>query len=78
VVFEDCYVRHTGKDGDVHVREHRVWCRDLFAQNLARAATSVGGKAKAELLTEAQYHRERELAERKSARADNPANRRRK
>lgn len=77
VVHEDCFVRHTDKDGNTHVQHHRVWNRDRFAQALARAAAQVGGKARAEVITEGQYRTGLKTEELRGARADNPSRRRR-
>lgn len=57
----DIYMRHTTKDGNSYVFEHRVWDADRFLAAQSDAARQLGGKAKAEQITREQY-----LAERKA------------
>jgi len=55
----DVYVRHTDKEGRRHVQAHRCWDTPRFLRALADAAVKVGGKARAEQVTEAQYKQAR-------------------
>jgi hypothetical protein len=55
----DIYMRHTSKEGDTYVQEHRVWDADLFVTSQVDAARKVGGKAAAEQITKEQYLKER-------------------
>ncbi|OWG18286.1 hypothetical protein KDK82_1765 [Delftia sp. K82] len=51
----DIYVRHTGKEGNSYVNQHRVWDADRFIAAQQAEAAKAGGKAKAEQITEEQY-----------------------
>lgn len=62
----DIYLRHTSTTGSSYVQQHRVWDADRFiagAQSEAAKANAEvkdgSGKAKAEQITEDQYHHER-------------------
>jgi hypothetical protein len=59
LVVRDVYVRHTDKAGRRHVQVHRCWDAPRFLRALADAAVKVGGKARAEQITEAQYKQAR-------------------
>lgn len=55
----DIYVRHTGKDGNSYVCEHRVWDADRFMAARHADAKKEGGKASAVQITKEQFTKER-------------------
>jgi hypothetical protein len=51
----DIFVRHTGKEGNSFVQQHRVWNADRFLEARKADAIKAGGKAKAEQITQEQF-----------------------
>jgi hypothetical protein len=58
-VGRDIYMRHTDKDGNCYVQEHRAWDADLFITSQMEAALKVGGKSLVQQITKDQYLKER-------------------
>lgn len=68
MVGRDVFVRHTDTNGHATVRSHRVWCADLFLAARAAEADKLNHDvkdkdaprlAKVEVITQAQYLKER-------------------
>lgn len=55
----DIFVRHTGKEGNSFVQQHRVWDADRFLNARQADAIKAGGKAKAEQITQEQFAKEK-------------------
>lgn len=49
------YMRHTDKEKNVSIREHRVWDRELFVVSQDDAARKENGAV--EVLTEKEFHK---------------------
>lgn len=58
-VGRDIYMRHTSKEGDSYVQQHRVWDANRFVLSQTEAALKVGGKAFVQQITREQYLKER-------------------
>jgi hypothetical protein len=59
LITRDVFARHTDKDGNTYVEQHRVWDADLFFNAHRAHAAREGGKADIQQITEDQYRKER-------------------
>lgn len=59
MVVSDVWLRHVGKEGDAYVQHHRARDPKRFVAEQQDAAKKVGGKARVEQITEAQFRAER-------------------
>jgi hypothetical protein len=58
-IGRDMFLKHTDKDGNSYVQQHRAWDPDRFITSQLEAALKVGGKACVQQLTREQYLQER-------------------
>jgi hypothetical protein len=55
MVCHDLYLRHTDKEGNTVIVEHRVWDSELFIAAQQAAAAKEGGKSAVEVVTRDDY-----------------------